>query len=128
MLLVIATSYALNDQVAIINHDANNTKLPFQNSLLILSKLNALPDKMINRSIYSNESQWIDALNVDKDVVKLKENMEDQLQNLDENSPSYKHQKLLSSSEKIRNIVRIGFSEQYATKYLNRYFKHKFNH
>lgn len=121
MFLVIATAYALSDQYAPSANDTNSSSIPFENAAIVaLSALHILPDKPKNASTYYDEAQWAKALQAGYEALEAKDKMEAKLGDVDEDSASYKHQKLLSNSELIQRMARVGYSEQYATEYLNK--------
>lgn len=121
-LLVVVTAYALGDVFTPPNN-VTNSSLTTENALIILTKLNTLRDLHKNKTVFSNETQWRDALLAGREGLKTRDEMEERLQNIRNNTPAYKHQKLLANSEMIRSLSRIGYSEQRATEYLNKYIE-----
>lgn len=118
MLLLVISTYAFRDIFNLDNN--NNNSLPLENVTKILNELNVLPNIDKKRSIYTDDIEWEKALNVGEDALKQRDEIEERMRPLDNDHPSYKHQKLLATSMKIRNITRIGFKEQRASEYLKR--------
>lgn len=116
--MLLISTYVFRD---ILNMGNNNKSSSLENVTEILNKLHVLPDVDQKHSTYIDDIKWDKALAFGKKALKDKDYIENHMKPLEYDHPSYKHQKLLATSTKIRNISRIGFSEQQASKYLKWY-------
>nr|XP_023023971.1 chorion peroxidase [Leptinotarsa decemlineata] len=123
--LIITVVYSINEE-----ESAGNSALPNDNPLnetefvspIFILLSNNLPIEDVRNTIRStNDTQlWEEAIEFGKKGLKEKDEIEKHVPSLQLRSPSYRHQRVVATSERGRNLSRIGFIEEYATKHIHR--------
>ncbi|XP_060516076.1 lactoperoxidase isoform X2 [Cylas formicarius] len=120
--VVITVAYSINDNDNPISND-NSTAIesdvvPLESFLVLLNSRNWPLNDEISNGLDNITTDIQDALIAGKKALSEKDRMETYNPSLSIDSPSYRHQKAFSFSEKARNLSRKGYAEEYATRYL----------
>lgn len=111
------------DDQNITNTTINNT----DKQLFTTNQLNfsiPLNDFHYKNVTINNGNEWEDAINAGKLELNKRDLIESVQPSLLLRSPSYRHQKVTATSEKARNISRIGYIHEYATRYIHQKYGH----
>lgn len=124
MVIVIASLVYSIGQAVITNENSTDTPnindvTPITPSLILFTRTMPIPDKIVSNKTIDDELYSEAALRAEQDL-KRKNDIEEQIPSLQLRSPSYRHQKVVYTMEKGRNLSRMGYLEEYATRHLSR--------
>lgn len=121
LVILIATLVYSIDQEIIsnLNVTSNTINLTLTPSLVLLTRSWPISDKVVkNKTI--NDSIYLEAVENALNDLKYKDEIEKKIPSLKLRTPSYRHQKVVSTTEKARNLSRIGYLEEYTTRHVKR--------
>nr|CAH7737940.1 unnamed protein product [Callosobruchus chinensis] len=119
---VIMFAFSINEDVDTSGDNssvvANLTNETFP-ELILFNVQWPLPDPFPENETCDNTT-WSEAIEAGMQGLIEKDEIENTIPSLALRSPSYRHQKVVATSEKARNMSRIGLIEEYATRFLHR--------
>ncbi|CAG9759789.1 unnamed protein product [Ceutorhynchus assimilis] len=118
--LVITVSYTINLPLddATNNTEINNETLPDDMFLNLFDNISwPLADRSITRH-FDRSTNLSHAMTQGKILLEEKDAIENNTPSLKIDSPSYRHQKVLGTNEKARNISRQGYQMEGATQFI----------
>lgn len=84
-----------------------------------MSRTWPIPD-VPNENKTVDDDTWAIAIEDGKQKLEEKDEIEKDIPSLKLQSPSYKHQKVVATTERGRNFSKAGFVEEYATRFYNK--------
>ncbi|KAG5866644.1 hypothetical protein JTB14_025149 [Gonioctena quinquepunctata] len=133
--LVITVMNSINKEEA-----ANNATIPIENGTVLpnQTEINSTSPVLVLLSYnlpladVNNQNQttddvmlWEEAILAGRKGLEEKDEIEKRVPSLQLRSPSYRHQRVVATSDRGRNLSKIGFVEEYATKHIH---KNRTNH
>lgn len=115
--------YSINQEI-IANENSTDTLsisdlVSLSPSMILLRKSWPISDKEIKNTTV-DDGVYSEAAEMAKRRLKEKDELEKSVPSLKLTSPSYRHQKVTATSEKGRNISRLGYLEEYAMRHIYR--------
>lgn len=121
--LVAILAYSI-DQEVISDENTTDTStindlVSLSPSIILFSRQWPIPDKTVeNKSI--DDETFLEAAGQAENNLKEKDEIEKNVRSLNLRSPSYRHQKVVATSEMARNLSKLGYLEEYATRHIYR--------
>ncbi|CAH1153426.1 unnamed protein product [Phaedon cochleariae] len=112
-----ATDSPTGSDSTTVNIDAATTPIPV---FVLLSNIFPIGDVENKNETTNDALLWKEAIQAGQSGLEEKDKIETYVPSLQLRSPSYRHQRVVATSEKGRNLSRIGFVEEYATRHIHR--------
>lgn len=94
--------------------------VPLTPATVLLGSSWPIVDKPI-KNITIDDGIYLEAAEYAVQDLKDKDEIEEKIPSLKVRSPSYRHQKVVATMERGRNLSRLGYLEEYAAKHIHRY-------
>ncbi|XP_050497298.1 chorion peroxidase [Diabrotica virgifera virgifera] len=123
--IVITVIYSINEQdrtnsTSIENESNTSTETIETPVISLFSATVPLEDVNEEKKTLGNVDLWNEAIEEGRKELEQKDEIEKEVPSLNMQSPSYRHQRVTATHEKGRRLSRIGFVEEYATRYIHR--------
>lgn len=131
LLIIAAVSFTLYSNESKENNN-NSTEQSLNETFILLHLKTPMEDMMRDTSNHTNVKDCEDAFSFGEESLRKRDELEKNTTYLAKDTPSFRHQKVISSTDKGRFLARSGFAEIEASKhffkrfvYLRRDFKAK---
>lgn len=118
--LVATISYSIENSENSNSTATNDTETDAMPVFLMFTSSWPIPDVDYKNHTSESKINWEECVEFGKQALKDKDEIEKVIPSLPIHSPSYRHHKVVATSAKARNLSRIGYVKEFATKHFYR--------
>ncbi|XP_056645270.1 peroxidasin homolog isoform X2 [Diorhabda sublineata] len=120
--IIITVIYSINaNRIVNSTIPENDGNITVETSVIsFISTTFPITDKQKSNKILEDIELWNEAIEEGKRNLLEKDKIEEAIPSLNIQSPSYRHQRVTATSKRGRELSRVGFVEEFATKHIYR--------